>query len=469
LAWLPPLLVGASAAVAAEVALALLLYGGPGFVRSLTTILAVEGLSLAGGLWSAPVADADLVDRLRRRWLFCLLAFVTAAAFGTLWTFVPWLGEARAGQAVGLAAVAALPLYAAGSVLGGMSVAASSDPGRRLRSPGAAAAAGAAIGFVLTGLLLPRAPMPGSLLVGCLVMLSLGAMVFGNVLGARTEVVVHARRPGVSGDVTVEERRVALDEVALLELSEGGFVRRRRSIEEEGRAPWDVSLARALLPDEHAEWRVLIVGGGGSSAAKAVLREHPSATVDVLERSAAVVELGREFFDTDLRVGGDERMTVAVGNLDDALAAVGYGYHLVLVDTAALAPLGGLRGLSGASSDALFGTVTRAGVIAWGPVGSEPTAQELPDGWQRAVLRRGAAAAPKGAEGERGGRGGAAGAAHGNARTHGALGDWETLVLTARPGVLERLPLPEGFHSVEGPAGSPGSPSPDALAEARPR
>lgn len=458
LAWLPPVLVGASAAVVAEVALALLLYGGPGFVRSLTTILAVEGLALAGGLWGAPRSDRDLVDRLRRRWLFCLLTFVVAAAYGTAWTFMPWLGEARAGQAVGLALVAALPLYAVGMVLGAMSMAASSDRGGRLPTPGAAAAAGAAVGFVLTGLLLPRAPMPGSLLVGCLVLLSLGAMVFGTVLGARTEVVVHARRPGAAGDVTVQERRVAFDDVALLELWEGGFVRRTRSIDEDGPAPWDVAVARALLPDEHAEWRVLVVGGGASSAAKTVLREHPSATVDVLERSAAVVELGREFFDTDLSVGSHERAAVAVGNLDDALSGVGYGYHLVLVDTGALAPLGGLRGLSEASKRALFGTVTRGGVLAWGPVGYEPGADELPDGWQRAELRR-EAGAPAGT-GPRG---------RDRAPSGRAPGDSATVVLTARAGVIGRLSPPEGFRVVEGAAASTAPLPPDALAEAGPR
>jgi hypothetical protein len=448
LEWLPPLLVGASAAVAAEVALAMLLYGGPGFVRSLTTILAVEGFALAGGLWSAPPPEPDLVDRLRRRWLLCLFSSLAAAAFGTSWTFVPWLGEERVGQAAGLAILAALPLYSSGSLLGGMSVAAATDRGRRLRSPGAAAAVGGALGFVLTGLLLPRAPMPASLLVGCLVMLSLGGMVFGSVLGARTEVVVHARRPGSSSEVSVEERTRPIDDIALIELREGAFVRRWRALEEEeGRAWWDVAVARALVPDEHAEWRVLVVGGGCTGVVRAALREHPTATVEVIERTAAVVELGREYFDTELMVGTADRSTVAVGNLDDALEAIGYGYHLVVVDTAALAPLGGLRGLSTASLSALYGIVTPGGVIAWGPVGSEPAVEALPAGWSRVVLRRPAADVSAGSE---------------------------LVVLTGRGSVLERLPVPEGFQTVAGapppaePHSPPSEPS-DALAEAPPR
>ena len=38
LGWIPPLLVGASTAIAAEVALGMLLYAGPGLERSLTTV-----------------------------------------------------------------------------------------------------------------------------------------------------------------------------------------------------------------------------------------------------------------------------------------------------------------------------------------------------------------------------------------------------------------------------------------------
>jgi len=59
-----------------------------------------------------------------------------------------------------------------------------SDPVGALREPGAAAALGAGLGFVLTGLMLPRAPIPASLLVACLVLLSAGGMVYGIVLGS---------------------------------------------------------------------------------------------------------------------------------------------------------------------------------------------------------------------------------------------------------------------------------------------
>ena len=40
----------------------------------------------------------DLIDRLRRRWLFCLAAFLASASFGTAWSVVPTLGEGAAGS-----------------------------------------------------------------------------------------------------------------------------------------------------------------------------------------------------------------------------------------------------------------------------------------------------------------------------------------------------------------------------------
>ncbi|MSR21309.1 MAG: hypothetical protein EXR91_10105 [Gemmatimonadetes bacterium] len=93
------------------------------------------------------------------------------------------LGEGRLGQGLGLALLAGLPLFACGSVLGGMASAAETDAHGRLPCPGAAAALGAGLGFVITGALLPRAPIPASLLVGCLVLLSASGMIYGVMLG----------------------------------------------------------------------------------------------------------------------------------------------------------------------------------------------------------------------------------------------------------------------------------------------
>ncbi|MBT8487727.1 MAG: hypothetical protein HKO77_05655 [Gemmatimonadetes bacterium] len=391
--WLPPLLVGASAAVAAEVALALLLYGGAGFVRSLTTILAVEGMALAVGLWGAPGEGSDLVDRLRRRWLFCLFAFVAAASFGIAWSIFPRVGDGALGQGVGLTVLAALPLYAAGGVLGGMAVVAGTDPGRRLRLPGASAALGAAAGFVLTGALLPRVPLPASLLLGCLVMLSLGGMLYGGVLAARTELRTLARRPGRGPDVRVEERRLPAEDLATLELWEGPFLRRRMVLDSGVPEAWEVALIRAFLgagadsPSE-AGFRVLSVGGGASALVGQLLRLHPTATIDVLERTAAVVELGREHFDTGLSVGGHDRCSVTLGNLDDAITARDGGYDLVIIDSDAMAPIGGLMGLSRMARRRLPALVGGGGVLVCGPDGSDLDPSTVPAGWRAARYRR---------------------------------------------------------------------------------
>ena len=229
LEWVPPLFVGVAAAIAAEVALSLLLYGGPGLVRSLTTVLGVEGFAFAAGLWSAPAPGLDLVERVRRRWILGLVVFLVAATYGSAWPFLPVLAEGRLGQALGLVVMGAFPLYAAGAVLGGITSAAVTDEGGRLSGPGAAAAVGAALGFVLTGFMLPRVPMPGTMLVGCLVLLSAAGMIYGSVLGARTEIVVQARRPSRTGEVRVQERYLDAENVAHVELFEGVFGEGRRA------------------------------------------------------------------------------------------------------------------------------------------------------------------------------------------------------------------------------------------------
>jgi hypothetical protein len=182
--WMAALLVGAAAAIAAEVAVGILLYASEGLLRSLTAVLAVEGVSLAAGLHTAPVAQSGLVDRLRRRWLFCLGAFTVAAVFGTAWSLLDTLGQGRVGQGLGLAVLAGLPLFGCGTVLGGMGAMAEGDTSGQLSRPGAPAALGAGLGFVATGVLLPRAPIPASLLIGCLVLLSGAGMLYGAVVDA---------------------------------------------------------------------------------------------------------------------------------------------------------------------------------------------------------------------------------------------------------------------------------------------
>ncbi len=184
LRWAPPLLVGICGACAAEVAVGLLLYAGPGFMRSLTTVLAVEAGALGAGLWTAPSPRPDLVEAVRRRWMVCLVAFVIAALFSAFWSLVQTVGGSPLGQGLGLAFTAGLPLYSCGTVLGGLSSVEGSIASGGRRIVGAAAALGAAIGFAGTGASLPYLLTPASLLLVCLVLLSAGGLAFASVLDA---------------------------------------------------------------------------------------------------------------------------------------------------------------------------------------------------------------------------------------------------------------------------------------------
>ncbi|HSG47824.1 MAG TPA: hypothetical protein VLA43_08445, partial [Longimicrobiales bacterium] len=160
LRWLPPFVLGVCTATVAEVAAGLLLYAGPGLMRSLTTILSVEVLALALGVIAAPGRRPDVVESLRRRWLFCLLAFMGATLFSAFWSVVQAVGGTSLGQGLGLAFLAGLPMYALGGVLGAMANVAAAEPGERPGTVGGAALLGAALGFVGTGASLPQVLTP---------------------------------------------------------------------------------------------------------------------------------------------------------------------------------------------------------------------------------------------------------------------------------------------------------------------
>lgn len=385
--WLPALLVGVACATAAEIAIGVLLYAGTGLMRSLSTVLVVEAAALAIGLWSAPGPGPRLVSRIRLRWILCLASFLAAASYATSWSALGELGDTAIGQGFGLAIMAALPLYTCGTVLGGMSTASLTD-GRGARAgPGAAAAVGAAMGFAVTGLMLPRSPVPSFLLIGCLALLSLGGMMYGVVLGARPHIEVKAIRPATALPVRVEDRRLSEDGLASRVLLEAGHVRRAIGLSGVSAViPWDVAVGRRFMPPLEASWRVLVVGGGASPLPRMVMREHPTGSVHVLERLGDVVELGRDHFETGLEVGSTERSFVAVGNLDDLIEGLSGSYDLVVVDGAALESLGGAGGLSVRAKAALRQRVSARGVLVWGPH-SDP-ATEAVDGWSMVVLTR---------------------------------------------------------------------------------
>ncbi|MDP2959208.1 MAG: hypothetical protein Q8N53_22490 [Longimicrobiales bacterium] len=392
--WLPPFIVGLCAATAAEVAVGLLLYGGPGLVRSLTAVLAVEAAALGVGLWTSPGARPDIVEALRRRWLFCLVAFLVAMLFSAFWSVVEALGGTALGQGLGLAFLAALPLYAVGGVVGAMGAAAEmaavaeADPGGRARMVGGPAALGGALGFAVTGTALPQAFTPASLLLVCLMMLSLGGMLYGSILEAQVRVHVRARRPSGLGEVRVEDRHLLSLDRAARALLEGDHVRRWTILGEPSEEPWDVSAFNAIMGPGDDSGSVLLVGGGASALPRSALRERPSLRVEVLERSLSVVELGREHLETGPQNGADGRMELRVGNLEDVVASPSGPYDLVMLDTAALEPQGGMPSLSSRFRASVVDCVSPQGFLVLGPSAPPAGIWAFPEGWSQGRYAR---------------------------------------------------------------------------------
>lgn len=387
LRWLPPLVLGVCAATVAEVAVGLLLYSGPGFMRSLTTILGVEAASLALGIMNGPAPRPDLVESLRRRWLFCLIVFMCATLFSAFWSVVVAVGGTALGQGLGLALLAGLPLYTLGGVVGAMSTLEGGDAAKRGAGVGGPAVLGAAIGFAATGVSLPQVFTPASLLLVCLVLLSGGGLVYGSVLDARLRVHVRARRPSSLGDVLVEDRHFLATDSAARVLREGGYVRSWVTSGDDRPCSWDQVVWNSLLgPGPRAD-RALLVGGGTSTLPLTLVREGRATSVDVLERSGAVLELAREHLETGLSDGADEHLSVMVGNLDDALATLVGPYRVIFLDSAALDPVGGLASLSVWARKCMGELLETDGFLALGPHAPAPGTWSFPEGWSCARYR----------------------------------------------------------------------------------
>ena len=187
---------GAAAATASAVTVALLLYTGEGMLRSLTLIVAVELVAFGIGLAGPPAWERwpVVVDTLRRRWFLALLTFLAASVFALAWTFGEGFGAGGRTQALGLAMLGGLPLYACGRLLAGISAVAVAAGGSR---SGAFASLGAALGVVVTGSSgLSRLGAPSLLLV-MLVVLSGAALIQGSML-ERLEEVSDVAPSGVS-------------------------------------------------------------------------------------------------------------------------------------------------------------------------------------------------------------------------------------------------------------------------------
>jgi hypothetical protein len=177
-------LVGAALAVVGEVAVGLLLYGGPGFIPALSVILAVILLALAVGLRAGSrMGRGGSIENARRRWLPLLVAVSLAALFSGLWEVFRGFQAGALSQGAGLAFLAALPMYAGGAVLGGF--APDSGEGGWVGPP---ALAGAGVGVLGTGYFLFPTFSPTVILLLCLMVLSAAALLHGRALDRRVAV-----------------------------------------------------------------------------------------------------------------------------------------------------------------------------------------------------------------------------------------------------------------------------------------
>ena len=179
--WAPGFVAGLAAGATATVAVALLLYSGEGLLRSLTLIVATELGAFGLGLGtSAPPTDwDDAVESLRKRWLFVLVTFLAAAAFALSWALYEGFGASPMTQALGLALLGGLPLYACGHLLRGIGVV------RMMTGQtgdGAYASLGAAVGVLVTGLGALSGIGVSSFVLFLLVILSGAALLQGWVL-----------------------------------------------------------------------------------------------------------------------------------------------------------------------------------------------------------------------------------------------------------------------------------------------
>lgn len=372
LATLPALVVGISAAGAAEMSAGLLLYSTEGFLPALTLILTVETGAFALGLWSGSVpTKLPLAERLRRRWLFVLVTFAVAAAFSTGMTLLGELFNGGVGQGLGLAFLGSLPLFALGSLLGGM--VGQADPSlRRVALP---AVVGLALGFLLTGgFLLPNLA-PYTLYLLCLTALSGGALLNGWLLGSEPRARVLAEARTARGEALVEERVGLGTREVLRVLVEGGRVRGAETITGSLGRSWEVGVLSALLGGGRDPGPALYLGGGSGGLARHLLQAFPSMVLQVVEGTETLTNLAKAHFHPFPRW---EEVQVRIEEPWVALERIQGPFALILVDSQFLPSLGALPDMTDARWELLSTLTGAGGSVVLGGLAPVETLGEVP-------------------------------------------------------------------------------------------
>ncbi|MBI4540129.1 MAG: fused MFS/spermidine synthase [Gemmatimonadetes bacterium] len=260
------------------------------------------------------------------------------------------LGSTGAGRALGLGLLAAWPLYAAGTLMAGLAARGQAERGRPGAAPVAVAAfAGAAAGFLVTGTFLIPAVAPPSIFLGCVVVLSGGAFLYGTSVGdARPESVVH-KEATAHGLVEVADRRAG----------ERGIERRLRvnglvlgaELRESGLPRLDhVRAAAEWLGFRPPRGPVLLVGGGSYALPRLVRERDPDTPITVVERDPAVTRAAYAYF----RIQPAHRVRTLYGSARAWVERLSERFELAYVeasglgriDTGAVVTVEGLRALA---------------------------------------------------------------------------------------------------------------------------
>ena len=392
---MPPLLVGASIAGAAEMSASLLLYSAEGFLPALTLILTVETGALALGLWSGTfqIGEGPL-EQVRRRWLFSLVTFALAAVFSTGMTFIEELLTGGIGQGLGLAFLGSLPLFALGSLLGAMAC-----PGGERRIPtatiGVPSVVGLALGFFLTGGFLLPNMAPYTLYLVCLTALSGGALLQGWVLDGRPQKKLLELRWSHRGEIRVEERVSGADGVPHRVLLEDGRVRGSETPDGDPGRGWERATLAALEGEGQGPGAVLYLGGGSGTFARLLSRGFPESTITVVEGSEELVQMARTHLKSFV---GWKAVDLHVGEPWSVVSKLAGLFPLILLDSEFLPSLGRLPWLPDSAFPHLArlsgpgGTVVLGGMGSIGPPGETPLEAFLGkarEAFERVVLYQG--------------------------------------------------------------------------------
>jgi len=383
LGLLPPLLAGLVAAVALETSAGLLLYADEGLLPALTLILTIEMGAFGLGLWSGPLpGGGGVVEQIRRRWLFCLIAFALAAALSAGLSFMGGLPRSGVGQGMGLGFLGGLPLFSMGSLLGAMSR--PDEFGRHsLPLVGAPAALGAAVGFLLAGgVLLPNVA-PYTLYLICLVILSGGALIQGWALDGSPLVEVLEIVPGPTGELRVEGRAVGNPRRELKVLLEGGRLRGGEDPEGKPGRDWEAAVLDGLGREERCPQSVLYLGGGSGTLARLLSQRFPQIRIHVVERSRELVTLARSRF---AKWDGWESVGLQIGEPLATSLGPQSSFSTIVVDCGALPTLGGTPFLTESDWRFLVDTLEAGGVLLMGGLRVQEGDAALPP-WE--VIRNG--------------------------------------------------------------------------------